>query len=275
MSEQKIKAKRVLFFDSGVGGLSILSASLKLNPNIEAYYLFDNECFPYGTKSEDFLIHRVVDLVDRAVKRFEVCAVVIACNTASTITLPALRARLEIPVVGVVPAIKPAAKLSKNKVIGLLATPGTASRAYTRDLISTFARDCRIISVGDGTLAVTAERRMSGENIDVDRPGIREILRPLWDTPDGIIPDTVVLGCTHYPFLSDIFSEILPDATIIDSGEAVGRRIRTVIKNLPEREVENISHQAFYTGILHNPDTRKKMFSRFGFEDLCSFTFSE
>ena len=115
MSEPKVKAKRVLFFDSGVGGLSVYKAVKALNPDVEAYYLFDNECFPYGNKGDHFLIKRIESLLEKASKIFDLSAIVVACNTASTVALPELRLNIKLPIVGVVPAIKPAAKLSKNK----------------------------------------------------------------------------------------------------------------------------------------------------------------
>ena len=115
MSEPKVKAKRVLFFDSGVGGLSVYKAVNALNPDVEAYYLFDNECFPYGNKGDHFLIKRIEALLEKASKIFDLSAIVVACNTASTVALPELRLNIKLPIVGVVPAVKPAAKLSKNK----------------------------------------------------------------------------------------------------------------------------------------------------------------
>lgn len=130
----------VLFFDSGVGGLSVLEAVRKLNPGFTYSYVFDNACFPYGELPSDFLIERVTSIVSDLVRRLSAGLAVIACNTASTVALPSLRSVLDIPVVGVVPALKPAASLTKTGVIGLLATPATVHRSYTQKLIDEFDR---------------------------------------------------------------------------------------------------------------------------------------
>ncbi|MGN0902552.1 MAG: glutamate racemase [Succinivibrio sp.] len=269
MSAQKVKVKRVLFFDSGVGGLSVIKAVRALNPDIESYYLFDNECFPYGNKSDDFLIRRVDSLIERACRQFELSAIVVACNTASTVALPELRDNISIPIVGVVPAIKPAALVSKNKILGLLATPGTISREYTKNLISSFASDCQVIKVGDPELAVIAEERLSTGH--VNRQDIKKILAPFMDQDFSKRPDTIVLGCTHYPFVKDVIANILPDVRLVDSGEAIGRRVKTVIKGSRNIEVENVHDRAFYTGTLNNYSDRLKMVREFGFSDLEKF----
>ena len=133
----------ILVFDSGVGGLSIVEHIQQLLPASRLCYLADNKHFPYGLLDAPALIARVSDLISAAVQHQQADIVVIACNTASTLVLPELRRILDIPVVGVVPAIKPAAKLSLNKVIGLLATPGTIQRDYTDDLIGDLDRALR------------------------------------------------------------------------------------------------------------------------------------
>ncbi|MGN1282138.1 MAG: glutamate racemase [Succinivibrio sp.] len=269
MSESKVKVKRVLFFDSGVGGLSIYKAVKELNPKIEAYYLFDNECFPYGDKSDDFIIDRVESLIEKACRQFELSAVVVACNTASTIALPELRGNISIPIVGVVPAIKPAAAVSKNRIIGLLATPGTVSREYTKDLIKNFASDCEVISVGDARLAKIAEQRLSTGY--VHEGCIKEIISPFLNRSKELQPDTVVLGCTHYPFVKDVLSKFMPACRFIDSGEAIGRRVKTVISESDSIEVDSITDRAFYTGELANYKERLQMVTRFGFDSLEPF----
>lgn len=269
MSEHKVKVKRVLFFDSGVGGLSILREVEHLNPEIESYYLFDNECFPYGNKSDDFLISRVKDLISQCISKYELSAIVVACNTASTIVLPELREFVKIPVVGVVPAIKPAAKISKNRIIGLLATPGTISREYTKGLIHDFAGDCRVICVGDANLAVIAENRLSTGHVHPD--SIAQIIKPFTQVPPDERPDTVVLGCTHYPFVKDVLQSLMPGVILVDSGEAIGRRVKDVIADSAYIEVDRKENKAMYTGILTSYEDRLAMVRGFGFEDLEKF----
>lgn len=138
----------VLVFDSGVGGLSVYDEIRQLLPDLHYIYAFDNVAFPYGEKSEDFIVERVVEIVTAVQKRYPLALAVIACNTASTVSLPALREKFPFPVVGVVPAIKPAARLTANGIVGLLATRGTVKRPYTRELIERFANECQIAMLG-------------------------------------------------------------------------------------------------------------------------------
>ena len=153
----------VLVFDSGVGGLSVYREIREKLPDAHYIYVFDNEAFPYGEKSQDFIIDRVVRIVSAVAEKHDLATIVIACNTASTVSLPALRAKFtDIPIVGVVPAIKPAAKLTCNGVVGLLATRATVKRPYTHELIERFATDCKVHSLGSAELVELAERKLHG-----------------------------------------------------------------------------------------------------------------
>ena len=153
----------VLVFDSGVGGLSVYNEIRQLLPNLHYIYAFDNVAFPYGEKSEEFIVERVVEIVTAVQQRYPLALAVIACNTASTVSLPALREKFAFPVVGVVPAIKPAARLTANGIVGLLATRGTVKRPYTRELIDRFANECRIEMLGSAELVELAEAKLHGE----------------------------------------------------------------------------------------------------------------
>lgn len=275
MLQQKLKLKRILFFDSGVGGLSICQAVKKINPDVEPVYLFDNECFPYGEKSESFLIERVSDILDVAVKKFELSGIIVACNTASTVALPSLRNHISLPIIGVVPAIKPAALLSKKKIIALLATPGTINREYTDNLITNYASDCRVIKIGSARLARIAEDRLTCGN--VDETEVAGILSPIINLNKNERPDVIVLGCTHYPFVADVIKRILPDCLLVDSGVAIGKRVDSLFsgsKMLPV-EVDKIEHRAFYLGKLKNYADRFEMFKHFGFTSLDEFSLKE
>ena len=138
----------ILFFDSGVGGLSVLGPTRALLPAAPIVYAADNAAFPYGTKSEAELAARVPALLGRLVERFRPRLAVIACNTASTIALDHVRAALDIPVVGTVPAIKPAAEQSRTRVIGVLGTAATVRQPYVDNLAREFAADCEKIRHG-------------------------------------------------------------------------------------------------------------------------------
>ncbi len=158
----------ILVFDSGVGGLSVYREVKKMIPHAHYIYAFDNEAFPYGEKSEEFIIDRVYQIVNSIAAKHPLTIAIIACNTASTVSLPNLSTHFSFPVVGVVPAIKPATKLTRNGVVGLLATKGTVNREYTKELIDRFATDCKVISLGSAELVQLAERKLHGETLPLD-----------------------------------------------------------------------------------------------------------
>ncbi|HAR80643.1 MAG TPA: glutamate racemase [Succinivibrionaceae bacterium] len=270
MSEQKLKVYRVLFFDSGVGGLSVYHEVKKINPNIESYYLFDNEAFPYGRKTEDYLIERIRNIIQQALNNFNPDLIVIACNTASTIALPTLRALTDVPIVGVVPAIKPAAAKSRKKIIGLLATPGTVKRVYTRKLIADFASNCKVLPVSSEHLAEIAENYITEHFID--KSALARELAPLTSLKEADQPDVLVLGCTHYPLVKAYIQELLPEIKLIDSGNAIGRRVASLLsRKIPRNTIVDIENRAYYTGVLKDYSAREKTFKENGYIFLKNF----
>jgi len=234
---------RVLVFDSGVGGLSIARA-IKQHSHIDTLYVCDNAAFPYGTKSEKTLIERSKTVLEHLQKQVEADIIVIACNTASTVILPTLRETFAVPVIGVVPAIKPAASMSQSKVIGLLATPGTVTRDYTHDLIQSFASDCRILPLGCAQLVYFAEEKLKGHSID--KQHLAELMQPFAE--DKSI-DTIVLACTHFPLLLEELKSVLPNIHYwVDSGDAIARRVAYWIGELGFEEVYNeLKGRSFFT----------------------------
>ena len=213
----------LLVFDAGVGGLSVLGPTRALLPSAPIVYAADSAGFPYGTKSEAELATRVPALLGRLVERFDPRLVVIACNTASTIALDDARAALDLPVVGTVPAIKPASEISTTRVIGVLGTEATVRQPYVDDLAAKFAADCTIIRHGSPRLVELAEARLGGETVSVE--DVRAATRPLFDAPDGDRIDTVVLACTHFPLLADELAEAFPRVAYVDGGPGIARRI--------------------------------------------------
>jgi glutamate racemase len=189
-------------------------------PGAELVYLADNAGFPYGDKPEQVVIERCCTLIRQCLAEFPCDVVVVACNTASTVVLPELRATIAVPVVGVVPAVKPAAACSVNRRIGLLATPATVKRAYLDDLIQKYARDCEVFRIGHPALVRWAEELVGGsapDQVEVD-----DAMVPLREA--GV--DTVVLGCTHYPLLLPWLRTALPEVMHwVESGEAIARRV--------------------------------------------------
>jgi len=216
-------AAPLLFFDSGVGGLSVLGPTRALLPTAPIVYVADSAGYPYGTKSDAELAERLPALLTRLVERFSPRLAVIACNTASTIALDHVRAALDIPVVGTVPAIKPAALLSKTRVIGVLGTEATVRQPYVDDLASRFAVDCIVIRHGSPELVAIAEAKLAGEAIDPAT--IAAAVRPMLDQSCGAKIDTIVLACTHFPLIAEELGVAMPGVTFVDGGAGIARRI--------------------------------------------------
>ncbi|MET0546581.1 MAG: glutamate racemase [Caulobacterales bacterium] len=227
-------APSVLVFDSGVGGLSVAGEIRKLLPGLRLIYAADYAFLPYGEKTEAQLIERVPRLLAALEARFAPKIVVIACNTASTVVLPATRAALQAEVVGTVPAIKPAAALTQTKVIGLLGTPGTVRRTYTQHLIDDFASDCQVLRHGSVELVGLAEAKLRGEK--PSQAAVEAAIAPLYAQPGGGDVDVVVLACTHFPLLAEeLAAASAPKVRLIDSGAAIARRVKTLlgVQSLP------------------------------------------
>lgn len=220
--------KKVLVFDSGVGGFSIVRELIAQNLNIEISYLADTSFFPYGNKNDLELLDRIPKVVANGVTKTGADAIIIACNTASTIALWRIREVVNIPVIGVVPAIKPAAGMTKTKTIGLLATPRTIGSAYVDDLIEQFAGDCNVIRYGPPNLALAAEQVLRGE--DFDENHIKDAIDGLYKNPKAKDIDIIILACTHYPLIKDELAKYVPeDVKFIDSGEAIARRLKEIL----------------------------------------------
>lgn len=221
------EAGPILVFDSGIGGLSVLSAIRARMPQARFVYVADDAAFPYGDWEEAALIDHIAALMEPLIAAHRPAVVVVACNTASTLVLPRLRQVFAVPFVGTVPAIKPAAKQTESGIVAVLATPGTMTRDYTRDLIRSFAGDCHVRLVGAPGLAAQAEALMHGGG--VDRALIADEIAPCFVEIDDRRTDIVVLACTHYPFLTEIFTELAPwPVTWLDPATAIARRVAAV-----------------------------------------------
>ncbi len=241
---------RILVFDSGVGGLSILAAIRARLPGADFIYACDNAAFPYGTKDEATLLARVDRVLRALIAHSQPDIVVVACNTASTLVLPRIRAHLPEPVanriVGVVPGIKPAAALTQSSVIGLLGTPGTVARPYTQRLIDDFAAHCTVVRVGSSALVEIAEARLRGAAAAVDQ--VAAIIAPLFAHAEL---DTVVLACTHFPLLRDDLVAAAPRAVHwIDSGAAIARRVASLLPEVAANAQPNPERGAFRSAIF-------------------------
>lgn len=219
-----LRAPTILVFDSGLGGLTVLRQVMRERPDADIVYAADDAAFPYGRLAEPALVERVLAVMERLIARCHPDLVVIACNTASTLVLPALRARFAIPFVGTVPAVKPAAERTKSGLVSVLATPGTVARDYTRGLIESYANGCAVTLVGSTRLAGLAEAALKGENV-ADAEIIAEIA-PCFVERNGSRTDVVTLACTHYPLLLARLKRLaLWPVEWIDPAPAIARRV--------------------------------------------------
>lgn len=238
----------ILIFDSGVGGLTVFDEVRARLPNACVSYAMDHAAFPYGTKSEAWLTKHVPDLLTGIADALSPDILVVACNTASTIALPEIRARLSIPVVGTVPAIKPAAETSASGTIGLLATPGTVERYYTQDLIEQFAPTSRVLRHGSSRLVEIAEAKACHQTIK--REEIAAELAPLFDQDNNETMDTIVLACTHFPLLIEDLRAASPrDVIWIDSGSAIAARTEEIAQNLSPANRKKAIARSFSTAV--------------------------
>ena len=256
---------RVLVFDSGMGGLTVAREIAALAPHIAVDYAADTGFFPYGDKSDDALRARLPEVAARLVEVARPDVFVIACNTASTLALEEVRARLDIPVVGTVPAIKPAAAESKSGVIGLLATPGTIRRAYTARLIEEFASNVTVILHGSVELVRLAEAFAVGERYDP--AGFGKAQDPIFQAKAGDQVDTIVLACTHFPLVRDQLSAAAPrPVRYIDSGAAIARQTMRVLGATEADAGEAVSGRLYVTGAPEAHQRLIKVCKRFGFD---------
>ena len=217
----------ILVFDSGLGGLTVYREIAAVRPDAGFVYVADDAAFPYGALAEPALVTRVVDLMGELIAAHRPDLVVIACNTASTIVLPALRKNFGVPFVGTVPAIKPACAASVTKRVSVLGTEATIKREYTRALIRDYAQGCEVTLVGARALAGLAEAELNGA--PADDAALRAEIAPCF-RDDAARTDTVVLACTHYPLLIERLRQLAPwPVNFIDPAPAIARRVADLL----------------------------------------------
>ncbi len=220
----------------------MLDAIRRRLPTAPIVYVADSGGFPYGTKSEAEIAARVPALLGRLVERYHPRLVVIACNTASTIALAVVRSALDLPIVGTVPAIKPAALASKTRTIGVLGTKATVRQPYVDRLAAEFAADCAVIRHGSAELVELAEAALRGN--PGDPAAYRTVMDGLLGQPGGEAIDTVVLACTHFPLVADALAAASArPLTFVDGAEGIARRVATLTEgqSWPELPVEGIA----------------------------------
>jgi glutamate racemase len=259
-------SRPVLFFDSGIGGLSVLEPTARLLPQAPLVYVADSAGFPYGTRSEGEIAARVPALLGRLAERFDPRLIVIACNTASTIALQHVRAALDLPIVGTVPAIKPAAEASRTRVIGVLGTEATVRQPYVDDLAARFASDCTVLRHGSAELVEMAEAALAGEPAAPER--LRAVLDGLFTQPEGDRLDVIVNACTHFPLLEAELAAAAPHpVTFVDGGLGIARRIAhlTQGQSWPERSGPG---RAVFTRLDAHSERLRAALARFGLTEV-------
>ena len=256
----------LLIFDSGVGGLSVVGAVRALLPTAPIVYAADSAFYPYGTKDPHEIDARVPALLGRLAERFDPELIVIACNTASTIALDTVRSALDLTIVGTVPAIKPAAAISKSRVIGVLGTAATVVQPYVDRLAAEFAADCTILRHGSHRLVELAEAHLRGQ--DADPSDYRAILDGLLDQPGGEALDTVVLACTHFPLVEKQLAGAAPrPLAFVDGKEGIARRVAwwTRDRVWPDTPSDDL---AIFTGRDFDPAPLAPALARYGFNRI-------
>lgn len=268
LSEAVDPTSPILLFDSGVGGLSVLAELRRLLPQAPVIYAADNAGLPYGDKTEAQVAARVSGLLGRMTERLRPRLVCIACNTASTIALGMVREVLEVPIVGTVPAIKPAAAVTRTGVIGLLGTAATIRQEYVDRLEHAFARDKRLLRFAAPALVEAAERSLRGDAIDL--PAIAGAAEGLRAMAAGEDIDTVVLACTHFPLLERELAQAFgPEVRFVHGAEGIARRIFSLTENQPFRRVE--PDLAIFTGKDAGTSAYASTLTRYGLERIGYF----
>ncbi|MBN2534105.1 MAG: glutamate racemase [Spirochaetales bacterium] len=262
----EIKSYPVVFFDSGVGGLSYLARAKEKLPDERFVYIADTKNYPYGDKSSQEIREAVLGVITRVFQKINMKCMVIACNTASVVALDDLRKRFSLPFIGVVPAIKPAAAYSEKKKIAVLATLRTVKDQYLHHLIADFAGGCDVTVVPAGDIRDIVEKRYFTATIEEKEALLKETVKKLKNRDI----DAVVLGCTHFLFLEKEFKEILGNTiSVIDSREGV---INQLIHILQKQDIAaqslSGSNECYITG--NNDSTAR--YTRFCKEFGLSFS---
>jgi glutamate racemase len=256
----------LLVFDSGIGGLSVLAPIRALLPHAPIVYAADSAGYPYGTRRAAEIEARVPAMLGRLAERFDPELIVIACNTASTIALDTARFALDLPVVGTVPAIKPAAELSKTRAIGVLGTEATVRQPYLDRLVEEFAADCTVVRHGSAELVDLAEAKLRGE--PTDPLAFRRILNALYALPGGDQVDTVVLACTHFPLVeAELAAASARPVRFVDGKEGIARRTAWLLRDRAWPEAVR-QGTAVFTGRNTNVEAYRAGLARFGLSQV-------
>ena len=259
----------ILLFDTGVGGLSVYDALRDVLPDAPVIYAADYAGIPYGEKTEAEVAARVAGLLGRMAERYQPRLACIACNTASTIALGMVREVLEIPIVGTVPAITPAAALTKTGTIALVGTQATIRQRYVDELEAQFAHGKPLLRIAAPDLVDVAEAKLRGQKVDLSP--LKAVAEDLRKRAGGESIDTLVLACTHFPLLREEFAQVFgQDVALIDGAHGIARRIKHLIGDGPF--AQDVPNQFVVTGSATRAHGLQAALSSRGFERIDSFT---
>lgn len=246
------KTRPIGVFDSGVGGLSVLKELKKLLPEENYIFVADQLNVPYGEKTQKELENITLKICNFFLSK-NAKLIVAACNTATCYALEHLRANINIPIIGTVPAVKPAAEKSKKKSIGIISTPATSKSKYLKNLVKTYAKNTRVENIGCFGLENAVEK---GE---INTLGVKNLLVEYLAPIRKSGADVIVLGCTHYPFLKSQIKKIVgKNVQLIDSGKAIASHTKNTLGNLNLLNKVSGKTEYFTTG---NPELFSKIAS--------------
>ena len=255
------------FLDSGTGGIPYMLLLKEKSPERRCVYLGDTVHFPYGEKSFEEIVSCSSHAISQIIDRWNPRAVIIACNTISVTALDELRKLYsDLPIIGTVPAIKLAAKVSLNKKIGFLATNASVNHPYSQKLIEDFASDCQVLKRGDPDLIDFIEHRL----FTATREEKMAAVMPAVDYFNSCGCDTIILGCTHFTHMAREIDEAFASKSwrkvfVVDSRDGVSNHALDVIKSAPEKpDSENLPEDmTFFVTSLNGDDEKKE------YETLC------
>ena len=233
------KIQPIGIFDSGIGGISVMSHIQSLLPDESLAYVADSLYAPYGLKSNDEILDRSKAIIDYLIKNKSSKLIVVACNTATAAAIKDLRQIYEIPIIGMEPAIKPATKSTKCKRVGILATNGTLDSAKFSALLETYSGEIEFITQPCPGLVELIEQGRINDSLTSNL--IQKYLDPLIERK----VDTIVLGCTHYVFIRNIIENIMgPEVKIIDTGLAVAKQVKSELEKF---SLQSKSKEKYYS----------------------------
>lgn len=256
-------SKNILIIDSGIGGISIYKKIKIILPYNNYIYILDNNAFPYGEKKKEFIINRILKILNKILYKHKIDVVIIACNTASIACLKELKNFFQFKILKIIPNIKSAISTTKNKIIGLLATKFTINNSYIKNKIKKLSNDYKFILLPSSKLVLLSERKFIGNRIKTKK--LKIIIKPFTNLKQQ--PDTIILGCTHFSiFYEDLKKILQKNIKIIDSNNIIIKKIqplKTKHNLIHKKQIKNI---IYFTKFNQNIKKIKKILIKIDFK---------